>query len=109
MKWPLPTAVVLVIDPSDRPKFVQHGRTKVEEFEIGWNLLEQHVRADLNFAATALAGARNGVISCFIGPAFWESRHATSWLEVYFWYTIDVSCANPPARFSPTRRSWRPV
>src|SRR6266478_3307828 len=41
-----------VVDLSDGPKFVRRGRAKAEEFEIGGNLLEQHVRADLDLAAT---------------------------------------------------------
>ena len=47
-----PRAPFLVVDLRDSPEFVRRGRAKAEELEIGWNLLEQHVRADLDFAAT---------------------------------------------------------
>ena len=67
MECPLPRAPFLVVDLRDSPEFVRRGRAKAEELEIGWNLLEQHVGADLDFAATRpCPAARNGVISCFI-------------------------------------------
>lgn len=44
----LPTAAFSVIDLSDRPKFVRRGRAKTEELKVSWNLLEQHVCADLD-------------------------------------------------------------
>ena len=49
-----PRAPFLVVDLRDSPEFVRRGRAKAKELEIGWNLLEQHVGADLDFAATRL-------------------------------------------------------
>src|ERR1700752_3880529 len=46
------TADCLVADLGDGPKFFWGGRSKAEELEIGRNLFEQHVGADLNLAAT---------------------------------------------------------
>src|SRR5258708_26892982 len=45
-------ASLLVADLRDRPKFLGRRRAKTEELEIGWNLLEQHVGAGLDSAAT---------------------------------------------------------
>src|ERR1700676_2904300 len=47
----VPEEAFSVVDLRDGPKFLRRGRANAEELEIRWNLLEQHVGADLNFAA----------------------------------------------------------
>ena len=48
----VPEEALLVVDLGDGPKFLGRGRAKAEKLEICWNLLEQHVGANLNFTAT---------------------------------------------------------
>jgi hypothetical protein len=55
-----------VPDPGYGLQLVGRGRGEAEELEIGRDLLEQHVGADLDRAASLLHRAQEGVISCFI-------------------------------------------
>ena len=58
--------VALVLDLRDRPQLLGRRRRKAEEFEIGGDLLEQHVDADLGPAAARPRRGEKGVVSCFI-------------------------------------------
>ena len=54
------------MDPGDRSQLLGGGGGKAEELEIGRDLLEEHVGADLGLTTLSCAALRKGVMACFI-------------------------------------------